>query len=114
MLTEWTMQVVSLRSARPEPATIFTIANFTTGNGKAAGILFNNIAKAVLEHGSGSLLRLDQVQCCRQKCMTDGAITEGIDEILGLFHGELESFPVLGNSDCGTKRDGGAEEHRIA
>lgn len=94
------------------PYTVFTLADFdqsSSKDGQAASTLFQDIAKAVLSHGSNAVLRRDALLRLRSQCLPDGNVGKILDKIIASFPADQEPVPVIGNIVLNAELEGLAQ-----
>ncbi|KAF9434720.1 hypothetical protein BGZ76_007554 [Entomortierella beljakovae] len=83
------------------------------GNMAAVAVIFNNIAKVVLQHGSNATIRRKIIQKALSDCSGDGEIVKVLKRILESYKdikSRPKKIPILGNKALNKDLESLAEE----
>ncbi|KAF9986004.1 hypothetical protein BGZ75_002302 [Mortierella antarctica] len=89
-----------------QPFSIFTIPNNDRSQSdteRAAGTIFNTVARNVLKYGSRGVLESETVQNCIDMCEKDTVIRKTLWTLLDVFADRQDSVLILGNRELCAK-----------
>ncbi|KAF9896879.1 hypothetical protein BX616_006577, partial [Lobosporangium transversale] len=93
------------KSHNMQPYTVFTLSghdSLESGSGRAAAILFNEIAIRVKDGKKHSKLKLRSIKSALELCKNTGKIKNILENIAGLFQ-DKTSVRIIGNKDLNTE-----------